>query len=120
MDALSTAIVGLVGALIGGAASVGTMWIQSRQQAQRDRLRMIVDLAIADHGAMVELVKAHRGPSAAFPLSMYVHQSAEVLRIVETRPLTAADLKRIGDEILQMGPVAEAITDAKTKPVAPK
>ena len=48
-DGLMIALVGLIGAVIGGAASVGAIWVQSHYQHRRERMRTAVDLAMYAH-----------------------------------------------------------------------
>ena len=91
------ALVGLIGAVIGGAASVGAIWVQSYYQHKRERMRTAVDLAIYAHRDETERAK-HQSGALLFPISLHLYQQSEHLRILELRPLEASDLKRIRDE----------------------
>ena len=101
------ALVGLIGAVIGGAASVGAIWVQSYYQHKRERTRTAVDLAKYAHREEIERAR-HQGGALLFPISLHLYQQSEHLRILESRPLEASDLKRIRDEIERL---AEAVDD---------
>lgn len=106
-DQLMIALVGLSGALVGAAASVGAIWVQSYYQHKRDRTRIVTDLAVHAHQQEIAFAKENKG-ALVFPISLHLHQQAEHLRILERRPLEPSDLKRIRDESERL---AEAIDD---------
>jgi hypothetical protein len=91
------------------------MVIQSRQQARKDRMRMIVDLAIQDQKIAWEALQLHPGRGLLYPLAMYLHHNAEVSGILEKRSLTAADLERIAGETQQLATAVERAS-SKTTP----
>lgn len=88
----------LAGAFIGAAASVLTILIQSVFQERRDRLRIIADLAMKDHGATVELAKNHDAGAVIPPLAAYVAYHRAVLDIVTRRGLTPEDVVSLAKE----------------------
>src|SRR5262245_46372387 len=77
----------LAGALVGASASVLTIWLQSRSQERRDRLKLITDLAIADQKTALEFSKSHEGEIIVPPLASYVSYHRAILEIVANREL---------------------------------
>ena len=96
-----------LGAVIGAAASVGAIWVQSHYQHKRERMRTSVDLAMYAHREEIERAK-HQGGALVFPIAVHLYQQSEHVRILESRPLEARDLKRIRDETERL---AEAVDD---------
>ena len=65
----------LLGALIGAAASVGTVLVQSSAQNKRERRKDAVQLALEDWKTRVAII-TKKGTGAAPPLSVFVHYHA--------------------------------------------
>lgn len=107
---------GLVGALIGAAASIATVTVQAHYQARRERMRVAVEAGIEDYKAALEMSKRHSGPGPLqlSPLSAYIHFHAEVLEALEAGPLspeTMRDIYRRQSEIRKV--IREATDDRK-------
>lgn len=99
----------LAGAIIGATASVVTIFIQARSQERRDYLRLIADLAMKDHGALLELAKGHEGGAVIPPLAAYLNHHRQVLAILSKRELTPADVANLANKSRElMGAMEEA------------
>lgn len=88
----------LVGALIGAAASVLTILIQSFFQERRDRLRIIADLAMKDYDSVLDIAKSHCGEAVIPPLASYLAYHREVLKILRKRSLTQDDVRKLVEQ----------------------
>ena len=90
------ALAGLVGALIGAAASIATIVIQARVQARRDRTKEALVLALEDWKAKLELAKDRGG--LALPMAVYVHYHMKLLELAEKGDLTGESMKALSAE----------------------
>ena len=50
-------ISGMVGALVGSASSLAAVFLQTRAQQRRERIRLVLEAAIQDHKSVLELMK---------------------------------------------------------------
>jgi hypothetical protein len=91
-------ISGFVGALIGAAASVTTIVVQSHYQSKREHRRMAFDAAIEDHKMACDIAKANKSPSEVAPLSAFLHFHVGYLDVLAKGELTADSLKKLKDE----------------------
>jgi hypothetical protein len=81
---------------------------------------MVADLAIEDHRVIADIAKRQESPAKIPPLSLYFHYHAEIARIVEKRPLTAADIQRLAkdmEELYAATPGPPSASTATTKRV---
>ena len=85
----------LLGAIIGAGASIATVWIQSRQQATRDRARLAADLAMHDYTTLLDLAKSSGKPFQQNPLILFVHYHMELTKLIEAGELTPAKVERL-------------------------
>lgn len=81
-------IYGLIGAVIGAAASIGTIWIQQIHQNRRDRAKLIVEAAIRDKTSADEtarfLAKENPGKQILIKdLSYYIVLHSGLMDIIE-------------------------------------
>lgn len=88
----------LAGALIGAAASVCTILIQSFFQVRRDRLRIIADLAVKDYDAALDIAKFHNDEAIIPPLAAYLTYHREVLEILSKRTLSPDDVRKLVEQ----------------------
>jgi hypothetical protein len=86
----------LGGAAIGALATIGTVYVQTRNQISIERLRTIRELAIADHSASVELIKARPNQRHKLaPLSVFVHFYFEVAHLIVDDSLTLEAMDKL-------------------------
>lgn len=76
------AVIGLVGAAIGSAASITTIIVQSHIKDKRDRAKQIIDLSLAEFGHHLELARA-AGRGALLPIGAYIYNNDQILRSIE-------------------------------------
>lgn len=95
----------LAGAVIGSATSIVTLIVQARSTARRERTRLAVEAAIADHNAMVEFVKGHRGTVRMLPLSAAIIFHADLLEMAERGRITPELLRELQSRQEQIGAV---------------
>src|SRR5687767_7792062 len=91
-------ISGFVGALIGAAASVATIFIQSHYQGERELRRMAYEAAIADCDQCFEAAKALNQQAQVAPLIAFLHFHVRYLKLLESGSLTAASLAALKAE----------------------
>ena len=109
---MDAAVYTLLGALIGALASIGTVYVQQRQQSRRDRLKMAVELAIQDYQHNLELARVSASSTglAAFvaPLDSYVVCHANLLDALVEGSVTP-------EKIAELAVLRNAILDAFPK-----
>jgi hypothetical protein len=71
---------GLIGAAIGGAVSVATVWIQSKVQDLRARLAQVMQLASEDRKHCSE--HSPEG-SQLLPLELFVHYHTKIMEALD-------------------------------------
>jgi hypothetical protein len=86
---------GLIGALIGAAASVMTVYFQTKIQDRRALLRHAAELAQADYELRVEKAP----PGTQFPpISVFLAYEVKLLRLIEEGNRTPASFRRLSAE----------------------
>lgn len=95
-----TLIAGFVGALIGAAASILTVLIQSVYQAKRERMNIVTTLALDDYKTKIELARAKGG--AVFPVVLNLHYYLEVAKLLEKGNISPADIQRLDRENIEI------------------
>ncbi|MGE8324555.1 hypothetical protein [Pseudomonas urmiensis] len=90
--ALDAGVAGLIGAGIGAASSVITIWIQSHYSAKRERAKAVLDFSIRHRAEVVENSEKIAGPVTVLPLAVYVHFQEGMLRMVESGKVTPEKL----------------------------
>ena len=89
----------LLGALIGGSASVVVMWIQQRYQHKREILKIAVETAQKDWKDQFEILEkwTQRGgrKGIAYPLTAYVFYHHRVLQELEKERFNAETVRQI-------------------------
>jgi len=78
-------ISGLVGAILGAAASIGTVLVQASIESRRERIRQATQLALEDYKFQIQL--KNPGERLA-PLSLYVDFHMRLAKALEQGPLT--------------------------------
>jgi hypothetical protein len=96
MDAYIPLISGLVGALIGAAASIVTVIVQTRAQSSRDRTKEAIALAVQDWKFRCELMNEKGGK--ILPLAVYVHYHSHLIRLAEDGNLNPQTIKALSAE----------------------
>jgi len=93
--ALDAAVYGLVGAVIGSASSIATVWIQSKYQARRERAKAVLDFSIRHRAEVVENSDKLSGPVTVLPLAVYIHYQEGMLKLVESGNVTKEALVQL-------------------------
>ena len=103
----------LLGALIGAAASVGTVLVQSSAQNKRERRKDAVQLALEDWKTRVAII-TKKGTGAAPPLSVFVHYHARIVELAETGKLTPQAIRDLDDEQVELIRIICEVKGAKS------
>lgn len=93
-----TLLIGLIGAVIGAGASILTMWIQTRVQARRDRLRLASELALDEFRIHLEHATKQGKPANVQPLVSYIYFHLELSKLVERGAVTVESLRDLTRE----------------------
>jgi hypothetical protein len=95
-------ISGFIGALIGAAASVVTIIVQSHYQNKREFRRMAFEAAIEDHRIACDIAKANQQPAQVAPLTAFLHFHYRYLGLLEKGDLNADTLQNLKNERNQL------------------
>lgn len=87
-----------VGALIGGASSIGTILVSSIFENRRQLNRLAYEAALEDHKAACDLAKHGGGPSRVAPLTSYIHFHVEYMKLIKKGKLSVGALKKLQQE----------------------
>ena len=107
MDAtLTTLLAGLGGSLLGGAASVATVYIQANAQRRRELLKMATDVAIKDY-EMLEAVATRTGRAYdRMPIVLHMHYHTGLIKLIydgtfdeDSYELLVKENRRLHDQI---------------------
>ena len=88
---------GLVGALIGALASIITIWIQSRTQDRRERLRHAAELALEDYKLQLELANKSGKSVSIPPVVIFLHYHSELMELMEKGKVNPENLKKLAE-----------------------
>ncbi|MHB9074194.1 MAG: hypothetical protein ACYC6G_11790 [Desulfobaccales bacterium] len=88
-------IIGFIGAIIGAATSITTMYLQNKTQIKREKIKLAAELGLEDFKLSFELVKTSGKPFTLFPLACFVHFHSELLELLETGELNETKIKEI-------------------------
>jgi hypothetical protein len=115
-DAALTGLLTLLGAVVCGLSSFAAVWIQSRKQDRRERLRHAAELALADYNFRAK----HTDTMA---MSVFLAYQVNLMDLIERDKLTpetfralSADHDELIDTVLAM--VKERDAKAKAKKTA--
>ena len=92
---MDAAIAGLLGAVIGAAASGIGVYIQQKFQSSHERQRMAVDLAIQEYNRDLELAKATNRLAFVAPLASYVICNADLLDAISEGEITPDKIREL-------------------------
>jgi hypothetical protein len=82
----------LVGGLTATVASLGAVWLQGRSQNQRERMKMVIELATKEYyDRREQLMAAGGGPMP--PIISFLHYHLEMHKILERRELVPEDIR---------------------------
>ena len=95
---MESLLIGLLGALIGAGASLATVWIQSNSQAKRDRMRLVIELALEDYKSRLDFGKSSGRPYALPSITLFLHYHLELAKLLEKGSVTSSDLQRLTRE----------------------
>lgn len=95
---MDAAIAGLIGAAIGSASSLLTVWIQAHFVAKRERAKFVMEFAASDRReALDTAIRLGKGGGVA-PVALYAHYHERLLELVESGKVTDAELKKLSQE----------------------
>lgn len=89
---------GLIGALVGAAASILTMWVQQRFQSKRDNARLASEIALKEfeHALQQSQAFSKAGHEVEIaPVTVYIAHHAKLLELIlqgELTPKAVRDL----------------------------
>ena len=87
-----------VGAIIGALASIGTVWIQAKTQANRDRVKHAAEMALFDYKTTIERAEKSGKDCLIPPISTYLHYHHELTKALEKSGINPEVLARISEE----------------------
>jgi hypothetical protein len=96
-------IAGFVGAIIGAAASILTVLIQSVYQAKRERINIVTTLALDDYRTKIELAKRTGGGGGIPPAVLFLHYYLEVAKLLEKGDISPSDIERLDRKNIEIG-----------------
>lgn len=88
----------LVGAFIGGAASVVTVWIQAKTSDRRERLRHASELALADYRINLELSEKAGRRYSAPPVVLFLHYHLGLMDLMESGKMDEKGIRALAEE----------------------
>lgn len=86
----------LVGALIGAAASVITVIVQSHYQNKRELVKQAVSTALEDWKTRLAIVTPQGG--SALPLSVFIHYHTKLVALAEQGKITPDAIRSLHQE----------------------
>lgn len=89
---------GLVGALIGAAASIITVWIQSETLDRREKLRHAAELALEDYKLHLDLAGKTGKEVSIPPVSLYLHYYHGLMDLMEKGDLNSKSMCDLANE----------------------
>jgi hypothetical protein len=92
------ALIGLSGALIGSLSSILTIFIQTKINDKRERIKLIYHAAIEEHKTSLDSVKYLKGKAIIDPLITFVHWHSGILEMLEKGKLDLNSLRKLVDE----------------------
>ena len=97
-EAYLPAIFGLVGALIGSISTIIVILIQYKIQDKRERTKLVVNAALEEHKALIDLAQKQRGNRTVMPLTGAIHWYSKIFELVDKNNLNTKSLKQLFDE----------------------
>jgi hypothetical protein len=86
---------GLIGAVIGAAASFGAILIQSKMQDRRAAIRHAAELGLADYKLRMQIAL----PGTKFPpAALFIAYEMKIMKLLEKGKLTPEAYKRLSRE----------------------
>jgi hypothetical protein len=104
---------GLIGALIGGGATVLAVWIQASSQAKRERIRIVTEIAMADYKYAVELARDAGKYGKIPPATLYFHYHLELAKLMESGTITSSGLEKLTRENREIYQVIQDLHDER-------
>jgi hypothetical protein len=89
----------LVGALVGSAGTVATVWVQARREDRRDRRELAFRIASEQQARHIETAEKSSDGGNIMPIDAYLAHSFALVKAVENGPLTVKVLKQISAEV---------------------
>jgi hypothetical protein len=109
------ALSGLIGALIGSASSIATMFIQGRMRDKRERSKQLTDMALAEFKMHLDFATSGKGPSAVGPPSAFLHHNDLVLKAIESGSFTPERAREISFLVDEMYDVVNEVERRRRK-----
>ncbi|MDA3807030.1 MAG: hypothetical protein PF440_03865 [Thiomicrorhabdus sp.] len=90
-------IAALAGTIIGSAASIITILIQSKSQEKRDDYKLAIEAAIEDHKAAIELSKQLK-KGTILPLTSFIYFHVKYMKLIKKGDLSPESLASLREE----------------------
>src|SRR4030042_3556644 len=101
---------GLLGALVGSASSLAAIFMQTRAQQRRERLRLVIEAAMQEHRSVLELMKLPGGPTSIQPLPSYIYYHLRFMNLIEESHLSPDSMKELDKEMAEVYQVCKEPT----------
>jgi len=88
-------ISGLVGAIIGAAASVLTIYLQLKSLERRDRVHQAAALASEERALLIDKSEKEKTKLILPPMSLFIDHYVSLLKVVEKDGLTPRAIRRL-------------------------
>lgn len=95
---MESLVAGLLGAIIGAGASIITVWLQTRAQMSRERLRLVMELALEDYKLNIEVARSSGKKVMIPPVTTFLHYHLELAKTMEKGMISTTDIERIVSE----------------------
>lgn len=85
----------LLGAIIGGAISVITNWIQQKSQMNRDLTRIAFEMAVKEYDTLISVSRDNNKGQSILPFESFVTYYIEYLKVVRSKKYKIKELEKL-------------------------
>lgn len=104
-------LTGLIGALIGSAGSVITIYLQMRSQRKREILKIASEVALEEYKSKLKIVEASGQDAIIWPICTYVHYHTKIIEAIFDGKLDEKKYRAIFEENQRIGKVCEKLNE---------
>ena len=106
-------ISGLVGALIGAAASIGAVWVQAKTQDRREKLRHATELALEDYKFQLDQGNESGQSFSVPPLSLFLHYHLGLMELMEKDELNTETMRKLARQNTEFYDVIKELNEER-------